>query len=651
MSNAKTVTEMSRQIDAIVEKLALDLRGLQVLTEAATGAYVVTPVIAARAGAQVTAFTGASPHGTVDQVRRETALLAGELNVMGSIRVTESLSDQRIAACDIVTNCAHLRPLDEDLIGKLKPGAVIPLMYEAWEFRGSDVDLDACRRRRVVVAGTNERHPDVAVFDDLGPLVLHAAREHGHRIEAERCLVVCDNDFRTYLASALTAARAEVELCGAPDQIEPGSWDVVVIATTPPACGGRRLKIDGIKASLYCQLWGDLAQGTAAGVWCPESPPPPGHMGLTLDRLGPAPIIRLQAAGLKCAELMRRDPSPDTRDFVQWVVRSADDERAAVHEQRRISIVIPLYNEADGIPALRSELAGWNTQRRSFEIIVVDDGSTDATWAALRRWVDEDSTVSAVRLDRNHGPHRASRAGLRFCHGDCAIVIPADGQEGVDLVEQCLDRWERAGVPAVMTVPRHGRHRERWLDSFFSSFFYVLLRWNTPHYKGVSAQAMVRLMDRGTYLAFLGDHAALALRTPFVLKGKFAYDVVPYEVKPRRVGRSKWRFRRKVALMRDVLVASDAWIVRPGPVAGVVVFVYAILRGAASVTNGTLLTPTSTLWLIGGAMLLFAALCLRVEVWWRQRKSDTGVEIAERHGSDADPGVASVPAKHHEDRP
>ena len=67
-----------------------------------------------------------------------------------------------VAQADIITNSGHVRPIDAEMIGWMKPTAVIPLMYEAWEFRDADLDLAACQRRGIVVAGTNERHPAIS---------------------------------------------------------------------------------------------------------------------------------------------------------------------------------------------------------------------------------------------------------------------------------------------------------------------------------------------------------------------------------------------------------------------------------------------------------------------------------------------------------
>src|SRR5262249_8866405 len=149
-------------LDALAES-KLRLGGHLVITEAASGAYVVTPVLAALAGARVQAFTRTSRFGTFEEVAAATRDLAARAGVLDRIEIVAERGRLRVEEADVVTTSGHLRPLDAALIARLRPGTALPLMFEAWEFRASDLDLDACRRRGVQVAGTNERHPAVDV--------------------------------------------------------------------------------------------------------------------------------------------------------------------------------------------------------------------------------------------------------------------------------------------------------------------------------------------------------------------------------------------------------------------------------------------------------------------------------------------------------
>ena len=101
-----------------VEELNLRLDGLTVLTEAASGPYVVTPVLAALAGARVYAYSRSTRYGTVEEVFAATRQLAAEAGVQ--VNLIEEITPDIIAVADIVTNSGHLRPLDRDKLQHAK---------------------------------------------------------------------------------------------------------------------------------------------------------------------------------------------------------------------------------------------------------------------------------------------------------------------------------------------------------------------------------------------------------------------------------------------------------------------------------------------------------------------------------------------------
>jgi hypothetical protein len=313
-----------------VRRLDLDLTGRSVVTEAATGAYGVTPILAALAGAdRVCALARDSAYGSSAAVAAYTYSLAGFAGVERRIEVVESKRDAGLGDADIVTNSGHLRPLDRQTVGRMKRGAAIPLMYEAWELRRGDVDLEACRRRGIRVGGTNERHPAVDVFSFLGLMAVKLLTDAGVSVYGARLLLLCDNPFRVFIERGLTAAGAAVE---ARAHVSEGTvdarFDAVVVALRP--CGVPVLTANDIEllaevapGSVVAQFWGDVDRDalTEAGVpvW-PEVPPRPGHMGILPSAVGPEPVVRLQAAGLKVGQVLCKDePSPTDLEYVQAV--------------------------------------------------------------------------------------------------------------------------------------------------------------------------------------------------------------------------------------------------------------------------------------------------------------------------------------------
>jgi hypothetical protein len=146
---------LSKLMRDAIRRCQLDLSKMVVFTEAASDAWVVTPILAAMAGAkQVFALTRSSRYGTIDEIARLTSDLARAEAVSDRIEIISDKRADIVAQADIITNSGHVRPIDAQMVEWMKPIAVIPLMIEAWEFRSSDVELTACRQLGIPVAGT-----------------------------------------------------------------------------------------------------------------------------------------------------------------------------------------------------------------------------------------------------------------------------------------------------------------------------------------------------------------------------------------------------------------------------------------------------------------------------------------------------------------
>ena len=148
----------SRLLRELISQFGLNLNGLNVYTEAASGHYAYGPIIAALAGAKhVTAQVNDSRFGLAGEIIEKTYLLAQEYDVIEKIKCIDRRSYDLLAKADIVTNSGHVRPIDRNLIDSLQPTAVIPLMWETWEYRELDFDLDRCKERGILALGTNEQ--------------------------------------------------------------------------------------------------------------------------------------------------------------------------------------------------------------------------------------------------------------------------------------------------------------------------------------------------------------------------------------------------------------------------------------------------------------------------------------------------------------
>jgi len=137
-----------------------------------------------------------------------------------------------------------------------------------------------------------------------------------------------------------------------------------------------------------------------------------------------------------------------------------------------VSVVIPVLNEADSLPLLLSRLQD-ALREQTWEIIFVDDGSTDATPDLLECLAGKDYRIKMLRLTRNFGHQAAVTAGLDFANGDAVVVIDADLQDPPELLPRMLALFEQGYD--VVSPQRVSREAETLFKRWSASVFYRTL--------------------------------------------------------------------------------------------------------------------------------------------------------------------------------
>jgi glycosyltransferase involved in cell wall biosynthesis len=143
-------------------------------------------------------------------------------------------------------------------------------------------------------------------------------------------------------------------------------------------------------------------------------------------------------------------------------------------EQKLVSVVVPFFNEEDGVVSFRDQLLAQLDLIAdvSFEIICVDDGSKDGTLAALRAVADQDARFKVIELSRNFGKEAALTAGLDFAGGDAVIPIDADLQDPPEVIAAMIAAW-RAGAE-VVEAKRVDRSTDSLVKRKSAAWFYKL---------------------------------------------------------------------------------------------------------------------------------------------------------------------------------
>lgn len=294
-----------------------------------------------------------------------------------------------------------------------------------------------------------------------------------------------------------------------------------------------------------------------------------------------------------------------------------------------LSVVVPALNEAANLRAsyerLRDTLDGLVP---GWMLILVDDGSTDGTFALMQALASEDARVRALRLSRNFGSHVAITAGLEMATGDAALVITADMEEPAEAIGQFLAQW-RAGEEVIWGV------REQRSDSLLNqatsaAFHWLFRQFGLSDYAREGVGGGFFLVDRRVLQALRampeGNRTIIGLLTWVGFRQGFVHYT-----QQKQAGRvSRWTLGKKIKLAIDSFVGFSDRPIRLISLTGIVIaaasFLYATVLVLRSVMLGVAVQGWPTLMVVvlflGGMQLVVTG--VMGEYLWR------GVDDARR---------------------
>lgn len=204
-----------------------------------------------------------------------------------------------------------------------------------------------------------------------------------------------------------------------------------------------------------------------------------------------------------------------------------------------LTVVLPAYNEEQSIPrAARTVSAILREAAIPYELLFVDDGSRDNTWAMIRQAAGEYPHVRGIRFSRNFGKESAIFAGLAQARGGCVAVMDCDLQHPPEKVVEMYRLWQK-GVQVVEGV-KSSRGKESPLHTIFAKGFYAIISRATRI--DMSRASDFKLLDRravDTLLAMREKNAFFRALSSWI---GFETAQVEFEVRPRLEGESKWSF-------------------------------------------------------------------------------------------------------------
>jgi glycosyltransferase involved in cell wall biosynthesis len=250
-----------------------------------------------------------------------------------------------------------------------------------------------------------------------------------------------------------------------------------------------------------------------------------------------------------------------------------------------ISIVIPVLNEAANLQRLIGRLTPVLDAlgTGAWELVFVDDGSTDDTLAELRRLNAADARIRAISFSRNFGKEIALAAGLRYAGGDAVIIMDADLQHPPEVLSQFVARW-REGYEVV-----YGQRLDRNTDGAlrrlvsvaFYKLFNALVKTDIP-----AGAGDFRLLDRKAVDAMNRIKESARFNKGLFSWIGFKSIGVPYTVAAREGGGgSRWNVRRLVHFALDGLTSFSTLPLRISTLLGLAVSTFAFLYVAVFVVK------------------------------------------------------------------
>jgi len=246
-------------------------------------------------------------------------------------------------------------------------------------------------------------------------------------------------------------------------------------------------------------------------------------------------------------------------------------------QRKLVSVVVPVYNEESTVgpfyEALVKAISGVNTD---FEIIFVDDGSSDGSYNLICKLAELDYRVKAVRFSRNFGSHAALLAGLRHASGDAAVIISVDLQDPPALIADLINRWQE-GYHVVWAV-RKDRDDPLLKKTFAAAFYKLFRKIALPDYPATGMD--FGLFDRSVLASLSNFNELNHFITGMIVWLGFRQTQVFYHRLARHSGVSKWSFSKRVKNALDAIVSFSYAPIRLISYTGIFISVVSFLFGA-----------------------------------------------------------------------
>lgn len=242
-----------------------------------------------------------------------------------------------------------------------------------------------------------------------------------------------------------------------------------------------------------------------------------------------------------------------------------------------LSVIIPSYNENENIRRTAQTIAGILSDAAiEYELIFVDDGSHDTTWAEICAAHDSDPCVRGLGFSRNFGKEGAIFAGLKNARGDCAVVIDCDLQHPPELIPQMYQLWQ--GGAEVVEAIKRSRGKEGLFHKIFARSFYKMMKSSSGI--NLDGASDFKLLDRKVINALNELPERITFFRALSSWVGFTTERVEFDVQPRAAGKSKFSMKslfrfalNNITSFTDVPIRLITWV---GVIFGIMALVLGI---------------------------------------------------------------------------
>ncbi|MBV9407137.1 MAG: glycosyltransferase family 2 protein, partial [Acidobacteriaceae bacterium] len=276
----------------------------------------------------------------------------------------------------------------------------------------------------------------------------------------------------------------------------------------------------------------------------------------------------------------------------------------------RLSLVIPMYNEAEVVDFLRPEIESFLSEiAGETEIVLVNDGSSDRTLEKIVDWASGDPRIKVIHLSRNFGHQLACTAGFDYSTGDAIVLMDADLQDPLPVVHEMIERY--CDGYDVVYGQRERREGESAIKLFSAWAFYRIMR--SMVYKRLPVDTGdFRLISRSCLEALQQMRETHRFLRGMVTWVGYPQVAVRYHRAPRAAGRSKYPWRKVLAFAWTAATSFSTLPLKFSLISGMIVGLFAVEEGVRAVLASVLGWYTVPGWtslmvvtsVIGSALLI-----------------------------------------------